>query len=102
MTCSPSRPHSTTAARRHRDHLGTNRVRAVTASFDVIVIGAGVAGLSAAARLADTGARVLVAEARGQLGGRATAFTDARPASSWTTVSTCCSDATGTRSSFCG
>jgi hydroxysqualene dehydroxylase len=48
----------------------------VSASFDVIVIGAGVAGLSAAARLADTGARVLVAEARGQLGGRATAFTD--------------------------
>ena len=44
--------------------------------FDVIVIGAGFAGLSAAAMLAGGGARVLVLEARPQLGGRATAFTD--------------------------
>ena len=43
---------------------------------DVIVIGAGFAGLSAAARLADAGVRVLVLEAKGRLGGRATAFTD--------------------------
>jgi len=44
--------------------------------FDVVVIGAGFAGLSAAARLAKDGARVLVLEARARLGGRATAFPD--------------------------
>ena len=44
--------------------------------FDVIVIGGGFAGLSAAARLSGQGARVLVLEARGRLGGRATAFQD--------------------------
>ena len=44
--------------------------------YDVIVIGAGFAGLSAAVRLTRAGARVLVLEARGRLGGRATAFPD--------------------------
>ncbi len=48
----------------------------MTAAFDVIVVGAGFAGLSAAATLAADGARVLVLEARPQLGGRATAFAD--------------------------
>jgi uncharacterized protein with NAD-binding domain and iron-sulfur cluster len=43
---------------------------------DIVVIGAGFAGLSAAAVLAEQGARVLVLEARPQLGGRATAFPD--------------------------
>jgi len=43
---------------------------------DVVVIGAGFAGLSAASKLAAAGARVLVLEARSRLGGRATAFTD--------------------------
>jgi hydroxysqualene dehydroxylase len=43
---------------------------------DVIVIGAGFAGLSAAVRLARNGARVLVVEERKRLGGRATAFPD--------------------------
>ena len=43
---------------------------------DVIVVGAGFAGLSAACLLAEAGARVLVVEARPQLGGRATAFVD--------------------------
>jgi len=46
------------------------------ADADVIVIGGGFAGLSAACALADRGARVLVLEARPALGGRATAFTD--------------------------
>ena len=45
-------------------------------SFDIVVIGGGFAGLSAAAALADAGARVLVLEARPTLGGRASAFTD--------------------------
>ena len=43
---------------------------------DVVVVGAGFAGLSAAAASADEGLRVLVLEARPQLGGRATAFPD--------------------------
>jgi len=44
--------------------------------FDVAVIGGGVAGLAAASALAEAGRRVLVLEARGELGGRATAFID--------------------------
>jgi len=38
--------------------------------FDVVVIGAGVAGLSTARELADAGQRVLVVEARDRIGGR--------------------------------
>lgn len=41
-----------------------------------VVVGGGFAGLSAAALLAEHGARVVVVEARGRLGGRATAFAD--------------------------
>jgi squalene-associated FAD-dependent desaturase len=44
--------------------------------YDAIVIGGGCAGFSAATALAESGARVLVLEARPGLGGRATAFTD--------------------------
>jgi hydroxysqualene dehydroxylase len=43
---------------------------------DVIVVGAGCAGLSAAVRLVERGARVLVVEERRRLGGRATAYAD--------------------------
>ncbi len=43
---------------------------------DVVVVGAGFAGLSAAVRLAGRGARVLVLEQHRRLGGRATAFPD--------------------------
>ena len=43
---------------------------------DVIVVGGGFAGLSAATALAERGVPVLVLEARPTLGGRATAFTD--------------------------
>jgi hydroxysqualene dehydroxylase len=49
---------------------------AVVIAPDVIVIGAGFAGLSAAVRLTRRGARVLVLEACSRLGGRATAFPD--------------------------
>ena len=41
-----------------------------------VVIGGGFAGLSAAAMLAERGREVLLLEARGRLGGRATAFAD--------------------------
>lgn len=47
-----------------------------TSSYDVVVVGGGVAGLAAATMLSEAGQRVLVLEARGQLGGRATAFVD--------------------------
>lgn len=43
---------------------------------DVVVVGGGFAGLAAATKLASDGARVLVLDARPQLGGRATAFVD--------------------------
>jgi len=46
------------------------------AEFDVAVVGGGVAGLAAASALAEAGRRVIVLEARGTLGGRATAFRD--------------------------
>lgn len=42
----------------------------------IVVIGAGFAGLSAAALLAEAGRQVLVLDARPRLGGRATAFRD--------------------------
>ncbi len=47
-------------------------------SPDVLIIGAGVAGLRAAVAVAARGARVTVLEARPVLGGRATAFDDPR------------------------
>ena len=45
-------------------------------SPDVVIIGAGVAGLRAAVQLAARGARVVVLESKAVLGGRATAFID--------------------------
>jgi len=45
-------------------------------SPDVVIVGGGFAGLSAATALSEAGKRVLLLEARPQLGGRATAFHD--------------------------
>jgi zeta-carotene desaturase len=44
--------------------------------YEVVVVGGGFAGLSAAARLGASGVPALVLEARSRLGGRATAFAD--------------------------
>src|SRR6478736_4618781 len=43
---------------------------------DVVIIGAGCAGLAAAVRLAGRGAKVVVVEQAPRLGGRATSFID--------------------------
>ena len=59
-----------------RVHLAESDGAVQMRSPDVIVIGAGVAGLRAAVELAARGARVLVLEAKAVLGGRATAFHD--------------------------
>jgi squalene-associated FAD-dependent desaturase len=48
-----------------------------TPTFDAAVIGGGVAGMSAATALAERGARVVLIEARRELGGRTSSFTDA-------------------------
>ena len=45
-------------------------------SYDAVVVGAGFAGLSAGVELSSRGARVMVLEARRQLGGRATSYRD--------------------------
>ena len=52
------------------------RLADMTGAADVIVVGAGVAGLAAATRLAGAGARVLVLEASRIPGGRARSWTD--------------------------
>lgn len=46
--------------------------------WDAAIVGGGLAGLSAALRLSEEGARVVVLETRRKLGGRATSFTDPR------------------------
>lgn len=48
----------------------------MSGAFDVVVIGAGVAGLAAATRLAEAGARTLVLEAVKRPGGRARSWID--------------------------
>lgn len=45
---------------------------------DAIIVGGGIAGITAAIHLAEAGVRVLLLETRKKLGGRATSFTDVR------------------------
>ncbi|HVC08858.1 MAG TPA: hydroxysqualene dehydroxylase HpnE [Elusimicrobiota bacterium] len=45
-------------------------------TFDILILGGGFAGLSCAAALAEAGAKVLVAEKKSHLGGRAFSFRD--------------------------
>ena len=47
-------------------------------SREVLILGGGLAGLSAAVRLAEAGHRPVVLETRRKLGGRATSFDDPR------------------------
>ena len=56
-------------------------LRAATAAPDVLVIGAGGAGLTAAKELAAQGIAVLVLEARDRIGGRA--FTESSLGTDW-------------------
>jgi monoamine oxidase len=53
-------------------------VTARSERVDVVVVGAGVAGLAAAGRLAEAGASVVVLEARDRIGGRILTVRDAR------------------------
>ena len=48
----------------------TRQQTAARSDADVIVVGAGAAGLTAAAELAETGKSVLILEARDRIGGR--------------------------------
>ncbi len=59
-----------------RARAGESEGRSPSDRFDVAVVGGGVAGLAAATALAERGKRVVVLEARGEMGGRATAFRD--------------------------
>lgn len=59
----------------HPSSIGTSRDNRPA---HVIVVGAGIAGMAAAIRLAEHGVRVTLLETRKKLGGRATSFADVR------------------------
>jgi len=77
-TMAGSEEHGFRTCVEENDSVGERALKpdGLGATADVIVIGGGVAGLSAATWLADRGARVTVVEARPHLGGRASSFVD--------------------------
>ena len=84
-------------ARHRRGHLGPNRSPAVTSRSDVIVIGGGFAGLSAACALSGAARRCWCSTRGRSSAGARPRFAIARPASWSTTASTCCSAAIARR-----
>ncbi|MFM9959419.1 MAG: FAD-dependent oxidoreductase [Phycisphaerales bacterium] len=54
----------------------------------VVIVGGGLAGITAALRLSERGVRVTLLETRTKLGGRATSFTDVRTGEVIDTAST--------------
>src|SRR5947209_9996577 len=51
-------------------HIPLSRIKVQMSSPDVLIVGAGVAGLSAAIEVANAGLRVTILEARDRVGGR--------------------------------
>jgi hydroxysqualene dehydroxylase len=77
MAASMQQTSSTATPGRATDASASGHTAGARGEPEVVVVGAGFAGLSAAVRLSSSGLRVLVLEERTRLGGRATAFVDA-------------------------
>ncbi len=67
-----------TGTEEHSGHSGRSAHSGHSGHPDVIVVGAGFAGVAAASALSERGAQVLVLETRQRVGGRAASWTDPR------------------------